>query len=493
MSQKAPEEEKYYLNGSALADLNEQHSSWEESDSMKSQTNSDAELPSESPRKNWRSGGRNLFIGVGLGLVLAFVGMRFVSPSQTSDTGAEAPVVENSQAGRSVTVAEVTSSRLERAIAATGTVAAFEMTPVSPQATGLKIQKVLADEGDFVKTGQVIAILDDSLLQASLAEAKAAVAQSEARLAELRAGSRSEEIARARENLRSAEAAAASAEATLNLSQKRVERNRSLADAGAIARDRFDEILNEARSNQLSLEQAKARRDEAQQQLAQVEKGPRPEVIAAAEAEVARAEAQVQSVLEQLDDTRVVAPVSGEVAQRNARLGDVTSPSQPLFQLIENGRLELILKVPETQLTQISPGQKVKISSDSDRNLQLSGEVREIDPTVDEDSRQAQVKVDLPATESLRPGMFLRAEIVTQSTSGLTVPYDAIQPQSENTAIVFVVQSDNNVKAKEVKIGTIMPGKEVEIKSGLNSGEKVVVKGAAYLKDGDKIEVVETQ
>ncbi|NET88996.1 MAG: efflux RND transporter periplasmic adaptor subunit [Kamptonema sp. SIO1D9] len=486
MSQKAPEDEKYQLDGSALAKLDEHGS-------IESETNPDAELTSEPPRKNWRSGGLNLFIGVGLGIALAFMGMRFVSPSQTTETSAQVPARETSQPGRSVTVAEVTSSRLDRAIAATGTVAAWEMTPVSPQATGLKIESILADEGDFVKTGQVMAILDDSLLQASLAEAKAAVAQAEARLAELRAGSRSEEIARARENLRSAEAAVASAEAKLELAQTRVERNRILADAGAIARDRFDEILNEERSNQLSLEQAKARRDEAQQQLAEVEKGPRQEVIAAAEAEVARAEAQVQSVLEQLDDTRVVAPVNGEVAERNARLGDVTSGSQPLFKLIENGRLELILKVPETQLTQISPGQPVKITSDSDRDLQVTGEVREIYPTVDENSRQAQVKINLPATENLRPGMFLRAEIITQSTSGLTVPYDAIQPQSENTAIVFVVQSDNSVAAKEVTIGTIMPEKEVEIKSGLNSGERVVVKGAAYLKDGDKIEIVATE
>ncbi|MBZ8179570.1 efflux RND transporter periplasmic adaptor subunit [Oscillatoria salina] len=486
MSQKAPEDEKYQLDGSALAKLDEHGS-------IESETNPDAELTSEPPRKNWRSGGLNLFIGVGLGIALAFMGMRFVSPSQTTETSAQVPARETSQPGRSVTVAEVTSSRLDRAIAATGTVAAWEMTPVSPQATGLKIESILADEGDFVKTGQVMAILDDSLLQASLAEAKAAVAQAEARLAELRAGSRSEEIARARENLRSAEAAVASAEAKLELAQTRVERNRILADAGAIARDRFDEILNEERSNQLSLEQAKARRDEAQQQLAEVEKGPRQEVIAAAEAEVARAEAQVQSVLEQLDDTRVVAPVNGEVAERNARLGDVTSGSQPLFKLIENGRLELILKVPETQLTQISPGQPVKITSDSDRDLQVTGEVREIYPTVDENSRQAQVKINLPATENLRPGMFLRAEIITQSTSGLTVPYDAIQPQSENTAIVFVVQADNSVAAKEVTIGTIMPEKEVEIKSGLNSGERVVVKGAAYLKDGDKIEIVATE
>ncbi|MEC4891434.1 MAG: efflux RND transporter periplasmic adaptor subunit [Oscillatoria sp. PMC 1051.18] len=492
MSQKAPEDEKYQLNGSALAKLDEQQANWE-SGSIESETNPDAELPSDPPRKNWRSGGLNLFIGVGLGIALAFVGMRFVSPSQTTETSAQVPARETSQPGRSVTVAEVTSSRLNRAIAATGTVAAWEMTPVSPQATGLKIENILADEGDFVKTGQVMAILDDSLLQASLAEAKAAVAQAEARLAELRAGSRSEEIARARENLRSAEAAVASAEAKLELAQTRVERNRILADAGAIARDRFDEILNEERSNQLSLEQAKARRDEAQQQLAEVEKGPRQEVIAAAEAEVARAEAQVQSVLEQLDDTRVVAPVNGEVAERNARVGDVTSGSQPLFKLIENGRLELILKVPETQLTQISPGQPVKITSDSDRDLQVTGEVREIYPTVDENSRQAQVKVNLPATENLRPGMFLRAEIITHSTSGLTVPYDAIQPQSENTAIVFVVQSDNSVVAKEVTIGTIMPEKEVEIKSGLNSGERVVVKGAAYLKNGEKVEIVATE
>jgi RND family efflux transporter MFP subunit len=115
--------------------------------------------------------------------------------------------------------------------------------------------------------------------------------------------------------------------------------------------------------------------------------------------------------------------------------------------------------------------------------------VREIDPVVDEQSRQATVKVDMPATESLKPGMFLRAAITTSSASGLTIPAKAVLPQADGSAIAYRLQGNGTVKAQPVQVGEIMPGERVEIKSGLSPGDRIVVKGAAYLKDGDKVEV----
>ncbi|MEQ8963192.1 MAG: efflux RND transporter periplasmic adaptor subunit, partial [Coleofasciculus sp. C2-GNP5-27] len=411
--------------------------------------------------------------------------------SQQADTPTAAPPVATSSApSQSVTVAPVTSENVSRRLDATGSSAAFEMNPVMSQATGLQIQQVLVEEGQVVKTGQLLARLDDSVLQAQLNQAQASVAQAEARLAELRAGSRSEEIARAKETVRSAESAVTAAESDLELARTRVERNKLLQAEGAIARDRLDEVYNQERSSRSQLEQAQARLREANQQLAQLQAGPRREVITQAEAQLAQAQAQVESTIAQLNNTRILAPVSGKIAERNARVGDVTSGSQTLFNIIENGRLELIAKVPETQLPQIQPGQSVTITSDADSRLQLSGKVREIDPMIDEASRQAQVKIDLPTSAALKPGMFLRASITTSAAQGLTVPAKAILPQSDGSAIAYIVQPDNTVKAQSVEVGELLGDNRVEIKSGLSVGDRVVVKGAAYLKDGDKVEVV---
>lgn len=518
MANEVPDQEPSQLNGSATV--------------AESTLEEQVSVPSPMPEKdkaprNWLSGGRGLVIGIGIGVVLAVGGTRFLG-SQPTNAPAKKPAPTTAPAqtlGQSVTVATVENSRVNRTLEATGSVSAFEMIPVSSQATGLQIQEVLVDQNALVQAGQLMARLDDSVLQAQLTQAKASVAQAEARVAELRTGTRSEEVAQsqarldqAQARLRQAQASiprqidqakaqVSSAQARLNLAENRYKSYESLVAQGAVTRDRFNEASSEYSSAQANLSEAQQRLEqarntnnpeveqlaaavrEAEQQLQQLRAGSRQEVITQAEAQLAQAKGQQQAITAQLKDTRVVAPASGQVAERKARVGDITSASQPLFRIIDKGRLELLLKVPETQLPQISLGQSVKITSNKDSKLSLEGKVREIDPVVDEQSRQATVKVDLPATESLKPGMFLRAAITTSSASGITVPAKAVLPQADGSAIVYKLQADGTVKAQPVQQGEIMSGDRVEIKSGLAAGDRVVVKGAAFLKDGDKVEV----
>ena len=444
--------------------------------------------PKQSARSapDWLSEGRSLTIGVAMGVVLTLAGTHLSSRQEQVPTP---PLAATQALAHSVTVAPAELTPVKRTIEATGTVAASELIPVLSQATGLQIQEIFADEGEWVES-QLLARLDDSVLQAQLAQAQASVAQAQARLQELKAGSRSEEITRAQEQVRSAQAAVEQAQFNLELAQKRSQRYQSLQAQGAIAQDRLDEVINKARSEETTFRQAQASLREAQQELAQVRSGPRPEVIAGARAELAQAQAQEQLVRTQLEDTRVVAPVRGKIVTRNARVGALTSPSQKLFEIIEDGRLELRLKVPETQLEYIQPGQRVEITSNTDSRLKLEGEVREIDPVVDEESRQATVKVDLPSRD-LKPGMFMRGSIITATEASLTIPASAVLPATDSSAIVYVLQENDTVKARSVETGDILPDERVEIKSGLDRGERVIVEGVAYLQEGDRVTVIE--
>lgn len=434
--------------------------------------------------------GTGIVLGIGVGILLTLGVTQFllVSPK---DQSTSTPIAANESQipPQAVTVDTVKVSSVNRTLKATGTVAAFELISILSQATGLQIQQTLADEGESVKAGQLLATLDDSVAQARLQQAQATVAQAEARLAELRAGTRGEEIAQAQETVQQIQAQITQAQADWELAQKRVERNQRLEADGAIARDRLDEVLNDQRNKQALLQQTQARLREAQQQLAQLKAGPRTEVVTQAVAQLAEAKAQYQMSAAQLKDTKVITPVSGKIAKREARVGDVTDSSRPLFTIIENGRLELQVKIPETQLTLIRPGQAVIVTSDADGSLKLQGQVREIEPTVDEQSRQATVAVDLPSESSLKPGMFLRAAIVTNTNNILTAPMGAVLPQADGSSIVYLVQPDNTVKAQSVDVGEILPNQRIEIRGGLRSGDRLVVKGAAYLKDGDTIAV----
>ena len=517
----------------SIAELEQEEQDWTSSPMLEGEEqtlDSDREVEDESassPNKsNWLSGGRGLFLGIGLGIVLTIVATNLLGSRQAQSPAQVPPVAESPVPGTSVTVAEVETGSVNRMLEATGTVDASEMIEVGAQETGLKIEQVLVDEGDFVKKGQLMAILDRSLLEAQLAQGKAAVAEAEARLAELQAGARSEEISQAQARLDQTkarlqqtqaskprkidEAAAqvADAQSRLELAKSRYDMYQSLVNAGAVSQDQFNQAASEYRSAQANLSAAQQRLSEAkntnnpeeaqlaaavteaEQQLKQLRAGSRQEVIDQAQARLASAKGQVQSVMARLKDTQVLAPVSGKIAKRNARVGDVTSPSQKLFTIIEQGRLELLLKVPETQLPQIGTGQSVKVTSDADASLVIYGKVREIDPVVDQESRMATVKVSLSGAESLKPGMFLKGAITTSSSPGLTVPAKAVLPQTDGGAIVYQLEADNTVKARRVELGEILPDERIEVRGGLSPSDRIVVKGAAYLKDGDRVEVI---
>ncbi|NJO20417.1 MAG: biotin/lipoyl-binding protein, partial [Spirulinaceae cyanobacterium RM2_2_10] len=138
---------------------------------------------------------RSLAIGVGIGLVLAVIGGRLLAPSAPAESAdGEAPVAAAGPraATQTVTVAEAEVTSVQRTLAATGTANAFELLPVTAETGGLRIERVLVDEGEAVRAGQVLAVFDSSVLRAQRQQAIASVQQAEAGLAELRAGARVE-------------------------------------------------------------------------------------------------------------------------------------------------------------------------------------------------------------------------------------------------------------------------------------------------------------
>lgn len=450
------------------------------------------------PGSAWLSGPRGLLVGLGIG-VLVSLGVSFAMGGRNPNVQAQPAIAQQPAAAppgspgagnaQPVTIATVQAAQVSRTIEATGTIEARELVPVQPPGTGLKVLQILADEGQVVQQGQTLAIVDDSLLRTQLGQARAEALEQEAALAKLRSGSRPEEIAQARAAAQQAAAGIDRARADLALSRLRVQRNQSLAEEGAISRDRLDEVLTRARGDEALLEQAQSRFVEAQQRYRQVVTGNRREDITQAEARFLQARGRVRQIIEQLKNARVLAPAPGVIVKREATVGNVTAANQPLFQIAAVGKLELHLKVPETQLRGIRPGQPVQAIADATRQV-MNGRVREIDPTIDPQSRLATVKVELQPSPGLRTGMFLRAAIGIATGRGLSIPSKAVLPQADGSAIAYRLNPDNTVVAQRVEVGKVLPNGQVEVRSGLTAGQGVVVKGAAYLKEGDRVQVI---
>lgn len=474
------------------------------------------DYPETTKQRSWWT---IMLLGMALGIGITFIGMRLLGNRPETE-----PTVENesSQAlapAMTVTVETVESTQVARNLSTTGTVAARELTPVLPQSNGLQIEQISVKQGDFVKQNQVMAILDDSLLQDQILQAKAEVESQQAEVASRQAdlASRQATLESSRANLVSAQATVqqrqadlAQAQARLREAERNYNRNQQLFNRGAISRQLFEtaqtnfETAREAvRIAQANIRSAQAGVSSAQASINSAQAGvsSAQAKVNSAKAAVRSATARVQQLKTQLSQTVVRAPVSGIVAEKLARIGDITGVppqtqvgtvvggTQKLFSIIRNGNLELQAKVPTIQLSQIEIGSPAQITSDVDNRVKLQGTVREIEPVVNQQRREATVKIDIPTTNLLKPGMFARAAIVTDTNIGVAVSQKAVLPQPDGSAIVFTVNAENIVSSQKVETGEILKGGKVEITNGLQPGKSVAVDGAGYLKDGDKVRV----
>ena len=207
-----------------------------------------------------------------------------------------------------------------------------------------------------------------------------------------------------------------------------------------------------------------------------------------AQARVAAAQATLNVQLLRLKYTQVVAPDSGVISARMATVGAVVGTGTELFRMVRKGRLEWRAEVTSTELQRIQPGAKVSVTAASGGTAQ--GTVRMVAPTVDLQTRNALVYVDLPAHSDFRAGMYARGEFALGQSDALTVPQEALVAR-DGFSYVFVVGADQRVQQRKVQTGRRVADR-VEVLSGLDATASVAVRGAGFLNDGDLVRVANT-
>lgn len=246
-----------------------------------------------------------------------------------------------------------------------------------------------------------------------------------------------------------AEANVQEAEAALRVAQQDLVRSVELSRGQIAARQTLEQRQAAERQAVARLAASRARRDEAAARLAQ---------------------------------TRIVAPTDGTVSRRTALLGTVVPMGQEMARLIRDDRLELDARVPELDLAAVEPGQRVRVVHGE---REVEARVRAVAPTVAPETRLGTVHVALPPDSGLRPGMFARAEIQTEAATALTVPQEAVVFR-EGRPAVFVLTGEDRVALRPLVAGRRREG-AVEVLDGLAPGERVVVAGAGFLSDGDRV------
>lgn len=215
----------------------------------------------------------------------------------------------------------------------------------------------------------------------------------------------------------------------------------------------------------------------------QIQQFTTAEQTAQARVEASKAALNAQQL--RLKYTQVVAPDSGVISARTATVGAVVGAGTELFRMVRKGRLEWRAEVTSTELRRIQPGAKVSVTAAS--GAVAEGTVRMVAPTVDPQTRNALVYVDLPANTDFRAGMFARGEFALGSSDALTVPQEALVVR-DGFSYVFVVGGDQRVQMRKVQTGRRVAD-WVEVLSGLDAGASVAVRGAGFLNDGDLVRV----
>jgi len=206
-------------------------------------------------------------------------------------------------------------------------------------------------------------------------------------------------------------------------------------------------------------------------------------------ARVNAAQAKVQADELRLAQTRVLAPDDGVISARTATVGSLAQPGQELFRLIRGGRLEWRAEVTATEVARIKPGMLATLQAPgAAAGARVQGKVRMVAPTVDAQTRNALVYVDLPAGNPLRAGMFVRGEVQVGQGTALTLPQSAVVLR-DGFAYVYRVGADNRVAELKVEVGRRV-GDRVEVVRGVAADMRLVASGAGFLADGDLVRVV---
>lgn len=373
-----------------------------------------------------------------------FLTVPFIGAAQESEAPSNA-----SSALPAITVTKVVEKQLSDRIIVSGLISPVEMVQVAPLIEGQPIEKLIADVGDTVQAGQVLAQLSRSTLElqksqflASLASARATIAQAEAQMIDVRASA--EEAERIRQ------------------------RTSKLLKQG-VASDAAADTTN---ANAVS---ATARLTAATQSLE------------AARAHLALVQAQLRNVDLQLSRTDVKAPVGGAITARNAVLGAIASAAgQPMFSIIRDNALEMRADVAEIDLPRLGLGQKARISVIGFKQP-LEGKVRLIEPTIDPVSRLGRVRIVLDDAQDVFSGMFVEAEIIADQHTSLAVPITAINSGAEGT---YVMKVQGGIVEKHLIETGIRDAGWIEVVSGLGLGDTLVLKAGAFVRDGDRISPV---
>ena len=374
-----------------------------------------------------------------------------------------------------VQVAQVEHGKIEQVITAQAVLFPKDQAAITPKITA-PVRTFYVNRGSKVHRGELVAVLENRDLAASVADSKGAYDQAQAAYGIATSSALPEEWQKAEYDLKSAKEA-------YDAQQKVYDSRRKLFEEGAFPRKDYDQAA-------VALIQAKAAYEIAQKHLNALEASGKQHEMKAAKGQLTSAQGKFESASALLSYSEIKSPIDGVVTDRPFYPGETAPAGTPIMTIMDTSSVIAKAHIPQQQAVLLKPGDSATLIAPGD--VTVEGKVSLVSPAVDPNSTTVEVWVTAPNPDGvLRPGTTVTAQMIARTVNdALLVPASALLKTPDGTVTMMVVGGDN--KAHQVTVETgIRQGDRVQITKGLNGGEKVVTNGAYGLPNDTAVKVAE--
>ncbi|HEY7140080.1 MAG TPA: efflux RND transporter periplasmic adaptor subunit [Methylomirabilota bacterium] len=375
---------------------------------------------------------------------------------------------------------------LDVTLSFTGDVLPNRQTPIFAKTSGY-IRAIHVERGQFVKSGELLVEIEPTEMENALDQSRAALATAVASLQVARSNLESTKA-----NLLNQQALLARAQAVLANDQRQAERLNELFAKGLVAAQERDNARTTYEASQAAVSAQQAQVEAARVQIATTDSQVR-----LAEAQVEQQRSAQRMAQMRLDDTRILAPFSGYISQRNLDVGAAVSnqaaatsnASIGIVTLQEINPVKVQLEVPERDVARVGVGNTVRLTSDAYPGRQFSGKVARIVHALDPRTRTMGLEVDIPNPDDLlKPGMYARVDLLIEvRPDALLVPLEALTG-GEGRPTVMIVR-EGKVALMPVELGPT-DGPVVQVTKGLSPDTEVILQGKDLVREGMAVRAV---
>lgn len=332
------------------------------------------------------------------------------------------------------------------------------------------IERMNVTKGAKVTQGQVLSSLNTNYYQKGLEAAQSQVQSASALRSKTLQGASADLISKQR-------LAVDSQEKRMKDTQRKWETAQELFKGGAISQSELDSAQSEKEQIEISLQEARITLDK-------LLKGAEVNEIASAEADLKQAASEVELAKKTLQETQLVAPFSGTVIDVTQKAGSLAQPGESIIHLVDSSEVKLKVDVPLDVMENYKQGDAVPVAVEG--KGKRTGIITFISPVLNQETGKYLVEIDVSNKDNvLIEGMVATVEMA-RKVNGMLVPVQSVGIK-ETQRFVIVVEN-GVIKRRDVEVGQIF-GNNVEILSGLQSGNQILISGITYYAEGEVVTV----